>query len=153
MPPPSAAALTVELILSWAYAHRQRTGHWPRTRSGAIPEAPGRTWSAVNVALQRGSSGLPRGSSLTKLLVLALGKPPGRRECLRIKQIEGWARSHQRRRGHWPNSRSGEVVDAPGESWKAIDKALRQGRRGLPGGDSLARLLARLPAGSEPLPT
>jgi hypothetical protein len=34
-------------------------------------------------------------------------------------------------------------VAAPGETWGAIDAALKKGWRGLPGGDSLARLLAR----------
>jgi hypothetical protein len=139
--------LTVELILSWASAHRERTGQWPNTRSGAIPEAPGRTWSSINVALHRGSCGLPGGDSLSSLLARRVGKPLGRRDKLRLLQIEGWARSHQRRSGCWPTARSGEVVDALGETWRAIDKALRQGGRGLPGGDSLARLVARLQAG------
>jgi hypothetical protein len=152
MPQLPHSPLSIELILAWATAHLERTGHWPNTRSGAIPEAPGRTWSAVNVALRRGSSGLPRGNSLTKLLVLQMGKHPGRRERLHIKQIEGWLRSHQRRTGRWPNARSGEVVDAPGENWRAINQALRQGSRGLSGGDSLSRLVARLQAGSEPSP-
>jgi hypothetical protein len=31
----------------------------------------------------------------------------------------------------------------PGQSWAAIDEALRRGLRGLPGGDTLARLLGR----------
>jgi hypothetical protein len=35
------------------------------------------------------------------------------------------------------------VEDAPVEDWAAIDDALRQGHRGLPGGNSLAKLLAR----------
>ncbi len=152
MPQPSAATLTVELILTWASAHRERTGHWPNTRSGAIPEAPGRNWSAINVALHRGSCGLPGGDSLRALLARRFGKPPGRRERLRLQQIEGWARSHQRRSGCWPTARSGEVVDAAGENWRAINQALRQGSRGLPGGDSLSRLVGRLKAGDSPPP-
>jgi hypothetical protein len=35
------------------------------------------------------------------------------------------------------------VAEVPGETWKAISAALRSGGRGLPGGDSLARLLRR----------
>lgn len=38
---------------------------------------------------------------------------------------------------------SGEVVDAPGETWAGIQAALQNGGRGLPGGSSLARLLAQ----------
>jgi hypothetical protein len=33
------------------------------------------------------------------------------------------------------------VADAPAESWRALNTALREGYRGLPGGGSLARLL------------
>jgi hypothetical protein len=150
MSQPSACPLSLELILSWASAHRERTGQWPSTRSGAIPEAPGRNWSAINVALHRGSCGLGGGDSLTALLVRRFGKPPGRREWLRLQQIEGWARSHQRRTGCWPTCRSGDVMDAPGESWRAIDKVLREGRRGLSGGDSLARLVKRPKASENP---
>jgi DNA-binding CsgD family transcriptional regulator len=35
------------------------------------------------------------------------------------------------------------VAGAPGESWRAVDQALRRGCRGLPGGGSLARMLRR----------
>jgi len=45
--------------------------------------------------------------------------------------------------GKWPNTNSGDVVDAPGEKWKLIDSGLREGQRGLPGGSSLAKLLAK----------
>src|SRR5262245_7803310 len=34
----------------------------------------------------------------------------------------------------------------PGQSWGAINNALKEGRRGLPGGESLPRLLAPLRA-------
>ena len=39
-----------------------------RGRSGPISEAPGETWGAVDAALQKGSRGLPGGSSLALLL-------------------------------------------------------------------------------------
>ena len=34
------------------------------------------------------------------------------------------------------------VLDSPGENWRAINQALRDGNRGLPGGSSLSWLLA-----------
>jgi hypothetical protein len=61
-------SLTVEQILAWADAHYERTGRWPNSRSGPIPEAPGQTWNAVNVALYLGYRGLPAGDSLGRLL-------------------------------------------------------------------------------------
>ena len=41
----------------------------------------------------------------------------------------------------WPNNQSGPILEAPGDTWVAIDKALRHGNRGLPGGSSLFQLL------------
>ena len=62
---------------------------------------------------------------------------------LTTRMVLAWADSHKARSGRWPVILSGPVVDAPGESWIAINKALAVGVRGLPGGDSLARLLSR----------
>jgi hypothetical protein len=59
------------------------------------------------------------------------------------EQILAWAQSYRRANGVWPRYRSGPVAEAPGESWARIDSALRYGRRGLGGGSSLAKLLAR----------
>jgi hypothetical protein len=66
------------------------------------------------------------------------GRPP-----LTVEQILAWADAHHARAGAWPACRSGPVPEAPGEAWASIDSALRHGYRGLPGGDSLARLLNR----------
>jgi hypothetical protein len=65
-------------------------------------------------------------------------KPP-----LIVAQILAWADAHHARTGAWPDARSGPVEGAPGESWKGLDRDLRDGYRGLPGGDSLLRLLRR----------
>ena len=54
-----------------------------------------------------------------------------------------WADAHRARTGSQPHDRSGPVADAPGETWGNIDRALRHGRRGLPGGTSLSWLLAQ----------
>jgi hypothetical protein len=64
-PPPP---LTVGQILAWADAHKARTGRWPAAASGPIPGAPGETWVKINAALYVGRRGLPRGSSLSRLL-------------------------------------------------------------------------------------
>lgn len=65
------------------------------------------------------------------------------KERLDEAQILKWADAHRRRTGKWPEAKSGEIAAKKGETWRAIDRALRRGLRGLPGGDSLARLLAR----------
>jgi len=53
-----------------------------------------------------------------------------------------WADDHRTRTGAWANENSGPVLAAPGEVWKNIDMALRDGGRSLPGGSTLPRLLA-----------
>jgi hypothetical protein len=68
---------------------------------------------------------------------------PLRSPPLTVAQILAWADSHRARTGKWPQVRSGPVRDAPGETWIAIEDALRLGTRGLKGGSSLARLLAQ----------
>jgi hypothetical protein len=136
--------LTVEQILAWADAHHERTGQWPRTAPGGIPEAPGETWERVDAALREGFRGLTGGTSLPQLLAGQRGAPlRPRAPPLTVEQVLGWADAHHGRTGRWPGKKSGPVPGAPGEKWLNIDQALRAGGRGLPGGESLARLLAR----------
>jgi hypothetical protein len=138
--------LTVARILAWADAHRARTGRWPSGHSGqTIPEAPGGlTWAAVDLALARGRRGLPGGSSLAGLLAARRGvRNRTSVPDLTESQILAWADDHRARTGRWPKYQDGPVAAARGETWGAVEAALSKGTRGLPGGDSLARLLAR----------
>jgi hypothetical protein len=65
-------------------------------------------------------------------------KPP-----LTAAQILAWADAHYAATETWPKTAAGAVLDEPSEKWLQIDMALRLGLRGLPAGDSLARLLER----------
>jgi hypothetical protein len=96
------------------------------------------------VALREGGRGLPGGSSLGKLLARRLGARTQAGICrLTVRRILRWADQHHARTGQWPCCKPHPIEAAPGENWKAIDTALRLGLRGLPGGSSLPRLLAR----------
>jgi hypothetical protein len=66
-----------------------------------------------------------------------------KRPPLSAAQILAWADAHRRRTGRWPSAASGPVREAPGLTWLAVNGALSKGLRGLPRGDSLARLLVR----------
>src|SRR5262245_25552309 len=67
----------------------------------------------------------------------------GRREpALTVEQILAWADAFHERRGAWPRTTSGPIPGA-GLTWGGVHHALRCGRRGLPGGDTLPRLLRR----------
>src|SRR5205085_5078827 len=65
-----------------------------------------------------------------------------KRSPLTVDLILRWAKAHFRRTGRWPSEVSGPIPGSGGETWKGIDFALRLGRRGLPGGASVAKLLA-----------
>jgi len=135
--------LTVAQILAWADAHQRRTGKSPLRRSGPVTGAPGEAWSGIDRALRYGYRGLPGASSLTQFLAKhRKARNPQRLPKLTVAQILRWADAFHRRTGHWPNLNSGAITDAPGEAWRAIQGALQRGHRGLPGGSTLARLLA-----------
>lgn len=137
--------LTVEQILGWADAHHKKTGQWPKHYSGEIPNAPeGLTWTAVNLALSRGMRGLAGGISLAELLKTHRGVRNKRSlPKLTKAQILVWADDHYQRTEKWPKNLSGPIAAAAGETWARVEAALSKGERGLPGGDSLARLLTR----------
>jgi hypothetical protein len=133
----------IQQILAWSDNYRRRTGHWPMSKSGAVPEAPGETWRAADRALRIGIRGLPGGSSLARLLTAQRhARNLHHQPRLTIGRILTLADGHHRRTGSWPTSKSGTVREAPGENWGAVNIALQCGRRGLPAGSSLARLLA-----------
>jgi hypothetical protein len=136
--------LTLKQILAWADEFHTRTGGWPKETSGTIPDADGETWFAVDRALRAGVRGFPGGSSLPQVLdrhrgVRNIQKLPK----LTVKRILAWADAHFRRKGNWPMSHSGRVADGDGETWSGVNTALQAGRRGFPGGSSLARILKR----------
>jgi hypothetical protein len=135
--------LTAEQILAWADEHKARTGQWPRRHSGPIPGGAGDTWSAVNMALIQGIRGLPGGDTLARFLQRQRGAPHYMdRPRLAVEQILRWADAHRHRTGRWPTMNSGPVAGQGALTWGAVNDALARGFRGLPGGTSLARLLA-----------
>jgi hypothetical protein len=134
--------LTEEQILAWADAHHAAHGQWPNTASGPVTAAPGETWSRLDSALYFGHRGLAGGQTLARLLA---AHRPVQRPPLTLETIRAWAEAHHRATGVWPTAREGSVAGVPGEYWTAINKALRLGGRGLPGGSSLAQLLAAMP--------
>ncbi len=133
-------------ILAWAEVFCRRHGRWPYITAGHIPGTADQTWAAVDQALRAGLRGLPGGDTLARLLHRCRGaRPRHLPPPLAADQILGWADAHRRRTGAWPGGHDRRpVAGAPrGTSWVAVELALARGTRGLPGGDTLARLLAR----------
>ncbi len=136
--------LTVEQVLAWAAAHHEATGEWPGEDSGPIRGVPGEKWKAISLTLSRGCRGLPGGSSLAQLLAEHFGaRNPSDLPRLTIAQILGWADAHHAARGRWPSASSDAVAEGSEETWARVNAALYKGLRGLPGGSSLARVLAK----------
>ncbi len=134
----------VSHVLAWCDAYHKRMGRWPNLNCGRVPGGIDETWRRVDSALRLGLRGLPGGSSLARLLADKRGvRNLGDLPRLTVKQILAWADAHHRRQNAWPTSESGPLSDAPGETWKAIDHALRLGMRSLPGDSSLSRLLEK----------
>jgi hypothetical protein len=140
----SIPPLTVQGVLRWADAFHRRKGIWPKETSGEVSEAPEETWFAVDRALRAGVRGFPGGSSLARLLAAKRGvRNIQALPRIRLKDILAWADAHYRRTGNWPTTQSGPIATAKGETWSGVNAALQSGRRGFPGGSSLARVLAR----------
>jgi superfamily II DNA or RNA helicase len=135
--------LTEDQILAWADAHYERHGQYPKLRAGAVKGVPGETWQGIHSALQKGLRGLPGGSSLARLLAQHR-RVRNHKDLPKISvpEILSWADSYHSRTGRWPVAKSGTIQEAPEIKWKHVDLALRKGLRGLPGGSSLAVLLA-----------
>jgi hypothetical protein len=137
-------SLSIEQVLKWADAEHRRTSRWPTSCSGPVMDALSETWHGIDSALHSGGRGLPAGLSLRRLLIKYRGVPKRwiLRPPLTIKQILAWADEHHRRTGRWPNPRS-RVHSLPGGRWDAVNAALIQGYRGLPGGTTLRQLLIK----------
>src|SRR5262249_44052115 len=128
-------ALTLEKVMDWIDAHRERTGRWPTMKSGPIDGTDGEKWANIDAALKTGGRGLEGGSSLARLLSQKRGvRNPQDLPDLTAPTILAWADAHYERRGEWPKSDSGPIDGDPGATWKGVDVALIQGLRGLPGG-------------------
>jgi hypothetical protein len=62
---------------------------------------------------------------------------------LTVAQILAWVDAHFQCTGRWPMKTSGHIIGTIGEKWGNVHANLVRGRRGLPGGITLAQLLER----------
>ncbi|MBI3408068.1 MAG: hypothetical protein HY040_06890, partial [Planctomycetes bacterium] len=136
--------LPVERILEWADRFHARHGRWPNANDGQVEGDLFLTWSGVNEALRQGYRGLPRGSSIARLLSENRGhRNVGRLPDMTEEQILQWADAFYRCTKRWPTTRSGPILNSGGETWPTVNKALEKRTRGLKGPSSLAKLLER----------
>ena len=135
--------LTEEMIIVASQKCLDRTGKLPGQYAGdatadfGFPE----TWVSVNGALIKGRRGMSGGSSLSKLLIKYDLKPE--KPDLSEATIIAAAKKCLDCTGKLPSQHSGDASGHFGfpETWVSVDKALRKGSRGLPGGSALPKLL------------
>jgi hypothetical protein len=125
--------LSVETVLAWADHHRRRTGRWPDAASGPVEGYAPLTWRVIDNALRHGRRGLWPGWSLGRLL----DRHRGKRNRAAVPTLDeatilSWADAHFTRTGSYPDSRSGPITVAPGETWRNVNGALHKGSAACP---------------------
>ena len=133
--------LTVEQILEWAGAHNTTTGNWPKNNSGPVTDTD-ETWAGINATLVSASVVFRAAPHLPNCWPNTEASQTGR-IFRHWQSSRSWhaADAHKTTSGTWPNRNSGRVAGTQ-ETWAKIDCSLQAGVRGLPGGSSLAKLLA-----------
>ncbi len=136
---------TTAKVVEWADTYFKDNGEWPTRSSGPIKGVPGETWARVAAAVEQGLRGLPKMSSLQALLRKEKNAESNRAIRLKLpeeeilKLLKGYNKRHP---GKWPTETTKDpVLKKKGLSWRKIDRSLREGARGLPGGSSIAKFL------------
>lgn len=154
------STLTEEKIYFMALEHKVAHGKFPTSMS-AEKASDGSSWMAISTALRTGARRLPGGGTLSELIwrmspVGSVPKPKKRAhlrprphgirwstKCtLSEAMIVEMAVEEKEKNGSLP-TRTNKNITRTGDTWMAIHMALKAGVRGLPGHDSLTRLLAR----------
>lgn len=137
--------LTDEQVATWARRFLDAHGRWPTRKDGQIDGAPeGETWGRVAAAIEQGLRSLSPRTSLAAFLAEVCGAPAAGtvRRPLTVEQILLDGRAYFTTHGSWPTAESKDpALEARGESWRKIDRALREGFRDLPR-TTLVKLLA-----------
>lgn len=146
-------------ILTSAFLHKEQTGSWPHKGSGIITTGAlkGKNWATVDHDIENGKIALQSDArSLSELLTpyklienltlddILFDEPMLNQNTLHIEDILKAAQQYFDATCRWPNCNDFEIIRTgvlEGETWGRIDKALRDGLRGLPGGSSLSKLL------------
>jgi hypothetical protein len=143
--------LSYKEIEGWIKFHYDKYGKYPNKNSGIIEFATGKhkgtTWAHVNTALSEGIRGLPKGSSLPKLLEEKFGVQNHMNlPNLSYEEIEEWIKFHYDKYGKYPNKNSGIIEFAKGVyegiTWSQVNTALLEGLRGLKKDSSLKRFIS-----------
>lgn len=138
-------------VKAWIDQYRScNDGKFPHHSSGKVVGSPENlTWGAVDRMLRDGFRSFEGGSSLSRFIddQFDIVRRSSSKKYT-IKQILEWAERYYKEFGYYPTKRSGSIPFAEEDgyssvTWGGIDRSLRVGNKGLPGKDSLFRLLKR----------
>jgi hypothetical protein len=138
--------LTKEIIINWVRSYIDKHKRKPYKSDGIVEFAEGEfkgiIWNSINSALNRGNRGLPGNSSLSDLIeenfdIKNPKNAPQLSENSICDLIQTFIDLYERK----PQSTDENVPGIEGLSWANIDRRLREGSYGLPGGSSLAQLI------------
>lgn len=137
--------LTVEIIEEGVRRFHAEHGKAPTQLSGDATAYVGckTSWKSIDSRLRVGSCGFPGGDSLMETATrLGLRNGRGYKPSLSYAKIENAVRHYIQRTGRTPHNKCGDATEDFGhpETWSAIEGALQQGLRGLPGGSTLGKL-------------
>ncbi|MBW2187231.1 MAG: hypothetical protein JRG71_12795 [Deltaproteobacteria bacterium] len=120
-------------------------GEYPKRNSVEVPGHAKLTWAQIDSALINGSDGLKNGRSLAIVLEQKFGVVTFRNKPkFSEDEILMWADAYKQRYGDWPNRAVGIIEESLVEdTWQAVHSALNEGARGLPGKDTLTKLIER----------
>lgn len=138
--------LPLNLVLDWARKFNEKYGRKPRKKDGIVEFAKGEyqgiTWNAINTASIRGHRGLPKGLSLADLMKMEFGiKNPKNTPTLTEAEIKELIKRFIELHGRKPQATDGQVESIEDITWENIDRRLRDGQCGLPGGSSLSMFI------------
>ena len=134
-----SAFRTVWQTLNALRAHDSRLADWLDNVRGSLPQrsANRRIPCLPNFVLNASDLQLV---DFEQAFYVRAVKNTTEKPRLSIEKILAWADAFYMHEGKYPTIISGDVVGTE-ESWQAINAALREGLRGLPGGSSLAEVL------------
>ena len=114
----------------------------PNRKSGNFPKYWELTWGAIDGAIKRGSISGITAKSLADLFVQEFGyRNVNNLPDLRQEKILEWCDLFKERNGMFPSNTSQSIAEMGTETFRSIDTALRENRRGLNGYSSLSNFL------------
>lgn len=127
-----------EELSQWITSHYAFFRELPNAKCGKIGASGNRfTWQEVQSILMHGWEDVPAGTTLS----VYLKKYRFSHIPLTVDQVLHWIDDYRLYAGEFPEARGVEMIlGANGETWKDIDRALREGQRGLPSGSEACTL-------------